>query len=116
MERAVRWISCIGLCLLALILSRHFVEYRVQPVFASSSAPDFSPLAEDQILFLGRTTLDPPPKSELARFNGRIGAERGVFSRTGYSKEVAIAGGIVLPLSLTSLALLVAFRRRRPKS
>lgn len=109
----MRWIICSILLLSAVALNVYFVEYRVQPVLAVPGSSDFIVQGKGEILFLGWTTLSPKAGSDLARFHGRISAERGLFSRDNYPPLLSGIAGIIVPLALISFSIYITLPLRR---
>jgi hypothetical protein len=100
--------------LLAMVLCLTFLEYRVQETRSASEALDYHVFPDDLIVWLGYTTLPPELGSDLALFNGRIGAERGIFARSPFSRWVAVVCGVLVPLVVVPLSVLL-YRRNRAR-
>ena len=113
MTRNQQRVMVVILLLGAVATSSYFVEYRVQPISAAPGSFDVILGGPDEILFLGETEIEPSANSDLARFHGKIAAERGLFARHGFSPLSAAIGGLIVPLVLFIVATYVALRRSR---
>jgi hypothetical protein len=113
MKISTRLIACLILAGAAFFFQHEFVEYDVHPLHVSANASDVLSPGDGEIIFLGLTTIAPEPGSDLARFHGRVGAERGIFARNGHAVSSAAIGGILVPILLTISAAYLLLRRRR---
>ena len=104
----------LALAIGAFFLAVIFIDYRVQPVRVCPGSFDVICLAPNEIVTLGLTDIKPPPDSDLARYHGKIGADRGLYSRYGLPRAAAVVGGILLPLLMlvTSIILIVRPSRK----
>jgi len=100
----------VALIICSLFLAGTYVEYRVEPISFAESTRDVVLLSEDEIIPLGLTTIAPKPNSVLAKYHGRIGAQQGIFARSGNSKFVAAVGGLLLPTLLMLIAIYLVAR------
>lgn len=106
-------IACLILAGAAFFFQHEFVEYDVRPLHASANASDVLSPGDGEIIFLGLTTIAPEPGSDLARFHGRVGAERGIFARNGHTVSSALIGGMLIPILLILSAAYLLLRRQR---
>jgi hypothetical protein len=111
MTRSRRLFVAAIFALIGIALSAYFVEYRVVPAHLCPGSRDVGCSPANEILFLGLTSVAPPPGSEVAKFHGRMGAERGLFARNGYKPVAAGIGGILLPILFGMTALFFVVSR-----
>jgi len=114
MSTIIRRISGTALILVATVLSHHFVDYRLEPVQTARGSRDFIVLERSELLFLGWTSIAPPPGSEAARFHARTPVERGLFARDGYTVSTAVIAGLLAPLLLFGWGIWLILGKKNP--
>jgi len=102
-----RRLTGVAACIVALLLTVYFVQYRIQPIRMCPGTFDVSCATPDTIVRLGRTDIEPEPGSLLARYHGKISGEKVLVARDGYAPKAAVVMGIIFPILLIFGALLV---------